>query len=706
MKTHLLTIFFLCLPILNLHAEVITDGTLGSRVELSGSDFQITADLGQQHGGNLFHSFQEFNLHSKESATFSGTHAISNIISRVTGGNPSNINGLIRSTIPNANLYFINPYGILFGANAQLDLSGSFSASSADYLRLGETGRFDARQPNNSLLTIAPPSAYGFLDKPIGNIEINHSTLIMPENQALTLVGGDITIQGETIWDHKNNKAIYNGILKTHGGNISLVSIASKGEFSIISKTLSDDKIELGKITVHDFTQDVINLYRTTANIDASGFGGGQIFIQAGQVILDNGYIFADTTGAENGKGIQIQTTNDISLTNTARITSAALVNSTGNAGDIYLAAKQINLTKGSQIISGSDAPTIYYPGSPAKGNAGNITLIAQEHLWMDGFDTSTGISLASSIFANNLSDNVHSSGGDIKINTPELVMTNWGDIRTETRGFGNAGNVFLQVDKLFIQNFAQIKTGTGDIENYQGQGKGGDIFINATDSIFISGGMLSRHSGLQSNTFTAGQGGQIEVFTPQLLIQEGAAIQTVARGTGEAGNISLATTNLTLTNGIITTEGKETGGGNITIHTDNRLYLTNSLFSAESTSTQPQDSGGNITIAQTEFTILDNSQIITRGFIGNGGNIRITAEHFIPSIDSLLDASSHLGIDGEITIDAPDSDLTGSLAILPKTFFDASQWLRKHCANNTNPNRSLLKTTKREGILKVFGIF
>ncbi|MDM8558778.1 filamentous hemagglutinin N-terminal domain-containing protein, partial [Candidatus Parabeggiatoa sp. HSG14] len=119
-----------------------------------GPDYLIGADLGQQMEGNLFHSFQDFNLNSLESATFSGPNSVQNILSRVTGGNPSNIDGLIRSTIPNADFYFLNPNGIMFGPNAQLDVQGSFHASTADYLRLGDGGRFDARYPSDSLLLL------------------------------------------------------------------------------------------------------------------------------------------------------------------------------------------------------------------------------------------------------------------------------------------------------------------------------------------------------------------------------------------------------------------------------------------------------------------------------------------------------------------------------------------------------------------------
>ena len=98
-------------------AEVTLDGSLGRTDVLLGPDYQISADLGQQYGPNLFHSFQDFNLQSHESATFLGTDNVQNIIGRVTGGNPSHINGILRSLIPNANIYFLNPYGIMFGPN-------------------------------------------------------------------------------------------------------------------------------------------------------------------------------------------------------------------------------------------------------------------------------------------------------------------------------------------------------------------------------------------------------------------------------------------------------------------------------------------------------------------------------------------------------------------------------------------------------------
>src|SRR5918999_5044895 len=144
-------------------AEVILDGTLGPRDSLTGPDFVVPDTVGRTVGPNLFHSFGLFNINTGESATFTGPAAIDNVISRVTGGSQSFIDGPLRCGIQSANLWFINPAGVLFGQHASLDIQGSFHVSTADYLKLGDGGRFEATSPENSVLTVAPPEAFGFL---------------------------------------------------------------------------------------------------------------------------------------------------------------------------------------------------------------------------------------------------------------------------------------------------------------------------------------------------------------------------------------------------------------------------------------------------------------------------------------------------------------------------------------------------------------
>ncbi|HIE00749.1 MAG TPA: filamentous hemagglutinin N-terminal domain-containing protein [Thiotrichaceae bacterium] len=287
----------------NLYAEAITDGTLG-RVESLSGNFTIPDNLGQQEGGNLFHSFQTFNINTGESATFTGPSSVENIISRVTGRSESFIDGTLSSEIDGANLYLLNPSGILFGENARLDITGSFHASTADVLHLEEGGRFDATHPSNSLLTVAQPAAFGFLGNDPGAIIIQGSSIDVIEGQEISIIGGDISIEG--------------GALNAPSGRINLASVASEGQVIPQSEGLIMESFEKqGNISLSQFFWPEEEP-EPLANIDVNG-DGGQVFIRAGQFVLDNAWIWADTDGEQNGR-IDIVVDGDMHLTNSSEI--------------------------------------------------------------------------------------------------------------------------------------------------------------------------------------------------------------------------------------------------------------------------------------------------------------------------------------------------------------------------------------------------
>jgi len=212
------SLLFLIVIIPISHAEITLDGTLGPSGSLPGPDYVISDDLGSLHGSNLFHSFGEFSVLTGESATFTGPDMIENVIGRVTGGNSSFIDGLLSCTILDANLFLLNPSGVMFGPNATLDVNGSFHVSTADFIRLSDNGVFYADPAQTSVLTIAPPSAFGFLgDNPAG-ISIEGSLLQVTEGKTISVVGGDIEIIG--------------GTLRAGSGRINIASVASSGEVS------------------------------------------------------------------------------------------------------------------------------------------------------------------------------------------------------------------------------------------------------------------------------------------------------------------------------------------------------------------------------------------------------------------------------------------------------------------------------------------
>ena len=188
-------------------ADVVFDGTLGPAGTLSGA-FEISNAYGTQVGPNLFHSFTTFNVNAGESATFTSNFAgpTTNVIGRITGGALSTIDTVIIEHDPGRELVDHQPAGLVFGANAVLDVDGGFHASTADFLLLGDGSRFDATAVAGTVLTIANPVAFNFLDPTIAPISGGAVLLEVGQGQRLSLVGGDVMLNGTTL--HAPNGAI------------------------------------------------------------------------------------------------------------------------------------------------------------------------------------------------------------------------------------------------------------------------------------------------------------------------------------------------------------------------------------------------------------------------------------------------------------------------------------------------------------------
>jgi filamentous hemagglutinin family protein len=316
-------------------------GTAGP-VPQQGRDYQITVDLGRQRGGNLFHSFSKFNVGTNESATFSGPNSVQNIISRVTGGQYSSIDGMLRSTIPGANLYLFNPAGVIFGANASLDLSGSFHVSSANYLRLADGVVFDAQPAPDPVLSSAPVAAFGFLSTAPQPVGLLGGKLEVPAGKTLAAVGGDVLLlQGSQ--------------MIAPAGRIDLVAAKASGEMVLTAKGPETGTIgSLGTVLV------------SGATVDVSGAQGGSVYIRAGQFTSQRSVVFADTYGSGSGQGIDIQV-DRLELSDSTFITAQTL--GSGRAGDIKVNARE------SVVIGHSTMGVDSF--APATGAAGTIHLSA-----------------------------------------------------------------------------------------------------------------------------------------------------------------------------------------------------------------------------------------------------------------------------------------------------------------------------------------
>ncbi len=203
---------FSCLGTKFVHAQTITptaDGTQ-TRVNLNPNQTnQIDISGGTRSGGNLFHSFGQFGLNAGQVANFQSTANIQNILGRVTGGNASIINGTLQVTGSNANLFLLNPAGIIFGANAQLNVPGSFTATTANGIGFGNNQWFNAIGNNNYAALSSNPNSFAFANGSGGSL-VNAGNLSVAQGQSLTLLGGTV---------------INTGTLTAPGGTITIAAV-------------------------------------------------------------------------------------------------------------------------------------------------------------------------------------------------------------------------------------------------------------------------------------------------------------------------------------------------------------------------------------------------------------------------------------------------------------------------------------------------
>lgn len=431
--------YFLLFSNTSSYAEVITDGTVGLHTHLSGQ-MTIPQSLGTTAGNNLFHSFQSFNINTGESAIFTGSNSIQNVISRVTGGQVSNINGLLKSEVGNANFYFINPAGVTFGANATIDVPAAFYVSTADNLRFADGKQFSAINPSASNLTIAEPVSFGFLGNHVADINVQNSYLNFKTGSKVSLSGSNI--------------AINSGQIISNAGDIQLYATGNAAA-EISLNQLTTDTL-LGNLSITGIN------YRS--KIDASGNGAGRLVLRAGLVDISNAYLFADNTGsldASSGKGIDI-IANNLTLNNSS-ITAESV--GLGNAAPI-----DINLT-GLLKITGDMSDTIIRSAAWNQGDASKVSIKANEVL-IDGKN-------ANRIVVGILSDaELNSTGGNagvVSIKSNKLTVSNSGTIRSNTWSSGNAGTVSVDVSgDINLLHGGQISTSTF------GQGNAGNIHVTA----------------------------------------------------------------------------------------------------------------------------------------------------------------------------------------------------------------------------------
>ncbi|MBP0003878.1 MAG: S-layer family protein [Cyanobacteria bacterium SBC] len=685
-------------------AQIVPDNTLSisSQVTIDGKIHTI--DGGTAAGTNLFHSFESFSVPAGTEAFFNNATTIENILTRVTGGNISNIDGLIRAN-GTANLFLLNPNGLVFGPNARLDIGGSFFGSTADSLVFENGWEFSATAPEaQPLLSVNvpiglqvgshpgeirvegpghefTPSGPDILFSPINRGTAN-TGLQVNAGQTLALIGGNISLEG--------------GIVTAEGGQVELGAVATG---SVSLNPLQSGGFALDYNGVETF-RDISLSQQATA--DASGVGSGSIQIAGGRVALIDGAIVLIQSQASHGGG-------DIGVTASALLTvdgtnpDGSILSgfrtdtlAAGQSADITVTTRQLVVRGGGQIFSRTSST----------GNAGKVTVNASESIEVSG---DSPISAVFSLIGGTTA--AEGNAGDVEISTRRLSLFNGGTIGSTSFGFGNGGNLTINVaDFIELRGVAptsplisaSINSATASSGNAGNttvntarltvedgafitssttvSGTSGSITINASESVEVtgvsdrspsrigaSGDLLFSQETRQSlglPPFLSGDSGNVTINTPQLTVSNGAEVSVGNEGTGFAGNLQIRANRIGLRDrGQFTAATASGEGGNIALQVQDSLQLRRtSQITAEAGGS---GNGGNVAISADTIVLLEGSTISANAFEGMGGNIEIAAQGLFLSPENSITASSQLGVDGIVAITEPEIDTSWALVSL-----------------------------------------
>lgn len=702
-----------------LYAEIITDGSLGVQTPLpniSQEDvniYPIDAQLGQEKGSNLFHSFETFNLNPNEMAVFQADQHIQNIFTRVTNGQPSLLNGAIESP---TNLYFLNPAGIIFGDSAALNINGSFIASTAHVIDFDDSGKFHTLPHPDDVLTTAPPTAFGFLTDNVAPIEMYGSQLASFTGQTFRFIGGDINLDSVTLF--------------SQAGRIDLVSVASQGT---VFPTATDIELanfdKLGTIRLSERNLLARYFSGSPANIDVSLppetapiQQGGNIFIRGENFIMQSGSVFANNI--PSGK-IDIELTGELVLTQTSlletdnvtegvfiqaaeikmhdiNVESAQLAESiTALLEQITFNSEQpLDIAQFDQIVSSLPIPpqlltqllqttyqqvmTGFFLQSELPPTMEQTEQIIASNI-AQMFDINQQISIqtiasfmdekygtqakddvlknmVSGLFYNFPSENgisvgnVNSSeqGGTIEITADTIDLTD-SVIQTGTIAIGDGGNITVNSNTLRLNHNAFINTSSTippdtipeNINTLQ-IGNAGNISIQTNELD------ITNRSSIGVNTsFSNGDAGNIDIQATDITLSNQGYINSFNSGDGKAGDITIETDNMFVTDSGLIGLARQGLGGNINIKTNARLFVTDSIVDTRSFN---NDAAGNIGLDSSIF--VNNAELLANSVRGNGGDVTISASQYLPSSESIINNTSKFGIDGEILINAPTIDM------------------------------------------------
>ncbi|MEH1866294.1 MAG: filamentous hemagglutinin N-terminal domain-containing protein [Nostoc sp.] len=720
----------------DVHAQVTPDNTLNTSVTSTSGNNIYTITNGDRVGNNLFHSFSQFSIPTGASASFVNDITVKNIFSRVTGGNISNIDGAI-SANGSANLFLLNPVGIIFGQNASLNIGGSFVATTANSIKFADGTEFRTNNLDTSpLLTMSVPIGLQ-MGQNLGTITIKNTghRLIEGNNVPLeignTPNGLQVTV-GKTLALFGGEIILDGGILNASAGHIELGS-AVDGTINL-STASPEWNFDYGNIQKYGDMR-----FSSQALVNTSGLPGGSIHLQGQNISINQGSaILSINQGNQLAGKIQVDATDSLTMQAVGNYGFAQSLVATnaiaGTGGNVIITAPQLLLEDGAKI----NAHTF------AEGIAGNI-FVQADTIQLIGFSPLKPSTTRSGIMSETYG---RGRAGDIQVTTRQLKMQDGGSITGASFGTGSTGNVSVNAaDFIELQgetpisfsasligtvsfnrgnggevtvNTSQlsIRKGAGVSASTLGQGNAGTLRVNVSQKISVSGvseasgkvaGVsasatvlpLSFQKAFRLSALPTGNSGDLIINTPHLEITDGGEVRVNHQGVGNAGSlyINAKTVNLNRSGKILANTNSGQGGG-INLQADTLILRQGSNITATAGNT---GNGGNISINSPIILGLEDSDIVANAFQGQGGNIQINTQSIFglkyrdrltPEND--ITASSQFGLSGTVQVNTVGVDPNAGLVELPANVTDSSQQIASGCSANEG---SSFVATGRGGI-------
>jgi filamentous hemagglutinin family protein len=597
------------------------DNTLGresSQIYTTGvNQFEIGG--GAVRGRHLFHSLRSLNVNTGGRVDFQNPPGIDTILSRVTGNQPSYILGTL-GVLGNANLFLLNPNGMIFGPDAALDLRGSLLATTAQGFVFLENTTFSAINPQVlPLLAISVPVGLQYGATP-GAIT-NRGRLVVDSSQSLVLAGGAIILDGGAL-----------AVSSPQGGQIFLSSVGSAGTVEL---TGVGDHLDLS-IPAELLRSDIILTHGATVDVLVDA-GSGGITIQSRNLTIDHGSSVLTGISGDAGRGLTTPGDIRLNLTDTllleGSIANQVLLDALGHAGDIFIQTENLIALEAAQISASTFG----------RGNAGNIQINARNHVLLRGSD----------IFSDVGAEAV-GNGGSIDVTARHIAVLDGAELTTSTFGRGNAGQIRIDAqDRVVVSGhrdnddnpsaaFSEVVAGA--------VGQGGNITLAGRVAQVLDGAILG------TNTGGSGNAGQIRIRGDRVTFANGAAFSEVEAGAiGQGGDISIAARIVNILEG--SELGASTSGlgdaGAIRLRGRDRITLSNSDAFSD-VATDARGDGGSIEINTPNLRVLHGSELTTSTFgRGDAGRIQIWSDRVTFSRSTAFSevVTSAIGLGGDINI-------------------------------------------------------